>query len=68
MRDFLAERDPNHNSRHVLPLGPGEQAQLVELFRLKLAAESQKWRTARRSRQQSGALTDRDGLRAWRAA
>ena len=74
MRDFLAERDPNRNSlyqrhfQHAQPLCPGEQARLVELFRLTLAAEAQRWRTARRCRQQAGAITDRDGLRAWRAS
>ena len=77
MRDFLAERDSSRNPqyrRHYaddplgLPLGPGEQAQLVELYRLKLAAEAQKWRNARRCRQQAGSLADRDGMRAWRAS
>ena len=83
MRDFLAERDPSHNPhfqrrwvddplglpdfQHAQPLGPGEQARLVEMFRLALAA-AQEWRSARRSRQQAGALTSRSGLRAWRAA
>ena len=72
MRDFPAERDSSRNShfqRHCAddPLGPGEQARLVELYRLTLAAEAQGWRTARRSRQQTGSLTDRAGMRAWRA-
>ena len=50
------------------PIGPGEQARLVELFRLTLVAEAQEWRTARRNRQQAGSLTSQAGMRAWRAA
>ncbi len=50
------------------PIGPGEQARMVELFRLALAAKAQEWRTTRRNRRQEGSLTSRSGLRAWRAA
>ena len=54
--------------RGSYPIGPGEQARVVELFRIALAAEAQKWRVARRSRQQAGSLTTQSGMRAWRAA
>ena len=50
------------------PIGPGEQARLVEHFRIAVAARAQEWRTARRSRRQAGSLTSQSGLRAWRAA
>ena len=59
---------PSILHRGSRPIGPGEQARLVEMFRLALAAEALGWRKARRNRQQAGALTDRGGLRAWRAA
>ena len=65
-----ADRPVNPGRRHCAddPLCPGEQARLVELYRLALAAEAQEWRTAQRSRQQAGSLTSQAGLRAWRAA
>jgi len=59
---------PARISTGSLPIGPGEQARAVELFRLAAAAEARKWQTAQRRRQQAGALTSRSGLRAWRAA
>ena len=69
-----ADRPYNPGRRHCadnplgLPTGPGEQARLVELFRLTLAAEAREWRKARRCRQQAGSLTSQAGMRAWRAA
>jgi len=57
-RPFSPGRRRGADDPLSLPTGPGEQ------YRLALAAEAQKWR---RNRQQAGALTDRGGMRAWRA-
>jgi len=44
---------PARISTGSLPIGPGEQARAVELFRLAAAAEARKWQTAQRRRQQA---------------
>ena len=57
---------PLHHGSH--PIGPGEQARVVEIFRLEVEAEALAWRVARRNRQQAGVLKSQAGIRAWRAA
>jgi len=61
-------RRANPPFTHDRPLGPGEQARLVENYRLSLAAEARHWLAARRAKQQAGIVTARADLRAWRAS